>query len=271
MAVEPNFVYQEIAAPGIDGIMTKQTMAGAAVTGIPFSATQEQHRLQILGDGTRIEQTETSQFIRDSQGRTRIEASHAPGEGSSFVSIQDPVAGTGVVLNSGNKSANPVAFPKMVRAYSVAGAAPAGLPAPPPPDEAKRMAEMAAGGAGAGMGMGGTFNVLVSEPKMNGAKPTVEDLGSQLINGVMAKGTRSTVTIPAGEIGNDRAIQVVSERWYSDELHMIVKSSNSDPRFGTTEFNLKNILRGEPDPTLFQIPADYAPNKPALRTQGFPR
>jgi hypothetical protein len=87
--------------------------------------------------------------------------------------------------------------------------------------------------------------------------PTDESLGTQSINGVTAKGTRTTIDIPAGQIGNDRAIQVVNERWYSDDLQMVVKSSNSDPRFGTTTYELTNINRAEPDPTLFQIPSDY--------------
>ena len=78
------------------------------------------------------------------------------------------------------------------------------------------------------------------------------------MNGVLAKGTRSTITIPAGQIGNDHALLGVNERWYSDELGMPVKSSNSDPRFGTTTYELTNISRAAPDPSLFQIPADYS-------------
>jgi hypothetical protein len=78
------------------------------------------------------------------------------------------------------------------------------------------------------------------------------------VNGVLAKGIRSTITIPAGQIGNDRALQIVNERWYSDELGMPVKTSNSDPRFGTTTYELRNINRAAPDPALFQIPADYS-------------
>jgi hypothetical protein len=88
-------------------------------------------------------------------------------------------------------------------------------------------------------------------------KPVEEDLPAQNLNGVLATGRRTTVTIPAGEIGNDRPIQVVNETWYSSDLKMMVKSSNSDPRFGDTSFELTNIIRSEPDPGLFQIPADY--------------
>ena len=38
---------------------------------------------------------------------------------------------------------------------------------------------------------------------------------------------------------------------------MLVKSVNTDPRFGTTTYQLTNIVQGEPASTLFQIPADY--------------
>ena len=65
-------------------------------------------------------------------------------------------------------------------------------------------------------------------------KAKKESLGKQLIEGVEAEGTRSTVTIAAGEIGNERAIEIVSERWYSPELQTVVMTRHSDPRFGET-------------------------------------
>jgi len=84
-----------------------------------------------------------------------------------------------------------------------------------------------------------------------------ESLGTQTIEGVQAEGTRVTFTIPAGKIGNERPIVTVNERWYSQELQAVVMSKNSDPRMGETNYRLTNIVRSEPDPGLFQIPADY--------------
>lgn len=84
-----------------------------------------------------------------------------------------------------------------------------------------------------------------------------ESLGIQVIEGVQAEGTRITITIPAGEIGNERPIVTVNERWYSPELQTVVMTKNSDPRSGETTFRLTNINRNEPDPSLFQVPADY--------------
>ena len=84
-----------------------------------------------------------------------------------------------------------------------------------------------------------------------------EDLGVQTIEGVEAVGTRTITTIPAGAIGNERPIDMVYERWYSNELQLVVMSKNSDPRFGEQTYRLTNIVRSEPDPSLFEVPSDY--------------
>jgi len=85
-----------------------------------------------------------------------------------------------------------------------------------------------------------------------------EDLGVQFVNGVKAKGTRVTVTIPVGAFGNNRELKVVNERWYSPDLKTLVKSSNNDPRFGVNTYELTDISQAAPDPALFQPPANYA-------------
>ena len=87
--------------------------------------------------------------------------------------------------------------------------------------------------------------------------PTVEQLGTKVVEGVQAEGTRTTLTIPAGQIGNDRPIQIVDEMWRSPELQVIVHSEHSDPRMGSTVYSLQNISRSDPSPALFQVPADY--------------
>ncbi len=77
------------------------------------------------------------------------------------------------------------------------------------------------------------------------------------VEGVEAEGKRITHTIPAGEIGNDRPIEIVSESWYSSELQVLVMTRHSDPRRGETTYRLTNINRAEPDRSLFEVPADY--------------
>ena len=84
-----------------------------------------------------------------------------------------------------------------------------------------------------------------------------ESLGKQSIDGVEAEGTRRTFEIPAGEIGNERPIEIVFERWYSPELQVVVMTKHTDPRFGETTYRLTNINRSEPARELFEVPADY--------------
>jgi hypothetical protein len=90
-----------------------------------------------------------------------------------------------------------------------------------------------------------------------GAQINKEALGTQVIEGVQAEGTRITITIPAGQIGNERPIVTTNERWYSPELQTVVMTKNSDPRSGETTYRLTNLNRNEPDPALFQVPTDY--------------
>ena len=84
-----------------------------------------------------------------------------------------------------------------------------------------------------------------------------ESLGTQTMEGLQVKGTRTTSTIPEGALGNDRAIETVSERWFSADLQTVVMTKHSDPRSGTQTFQLRNVLRAEPSPSLFQLPSDY--------------
>ena len=99
-------------------------------------------------------------------------------------------------------------------------------------------------------------------------KPVKESLGKQMIEGVEAEGTRTTHTFPAGMIGNERPINIISERWYSPELQMVVLTKHNDPRFGETSYRLTNINRSEPTRTLFEVPSDYTVKEGA---RSFPR
>ena len=65
-----------------------------------------------------------------------------------------------------------------------------------------------------------------------------EDLGTQVIEGVVATGTRTTTTIAAGSIGNEQPILIVSEQWFSADLKVLVMTKHSDPRSGETSLSL---------------------------------
>jgi hypothetical protein len=93
--------------------------------------------------------------------------------------------------------------------------------------------------------------------KVGDPRRKVETLGKQVIEGVEVEGTRSTLTIPAGEIGNTLPIEVVDENWYSPELQTMIMSKLRDPRLGETTYRLTNINRNESDRSLFEVPADY--------------
>ncbi len=84
-----------------------------------------------------------------------------------------------------------------------------------------------------------------------------EQLGTKPISGLQAQGTRVTRTIPAGKIGNEKPIQVVTERWYSTDLQLPIATTHTDPMMGTMTSNLTNINRSAPDASLFQVPSDY--------------
>ncbi len=84
-----------------------------------------------------------------------------------------------------------------------------------------------------------------------------EELGVQNIEGVDAEGTRTITTIPVGAIGNERPIEITYEKWYSRDLQLVVMSRHNDPRFGEQTYRLTNIIRSEPDPSLFTLPSGY--------------
>jgi len=101
-----------------------------------------------------------------------------------------------------------------------------------------------------------------------------EDFGTQIINGVFAQGVRYTRTIPAGRIGNANPIKIVTERWYSPDLQVVVKTMHSDPMSGRVTYTLNNIQRTEPAASLFTVPPGYtvtpATSKPGRRGNGGP-
>lgn len=205
---------------------------GKVVKGAPFSATASTETTQTLQDGTSIHRTTTSNLYRDSQGRSRNEVTlsgfgplQASGKPHTMVSIADPVAGTHYMLDADHKVAHQM---KMHGA---------------PTAEQEQEFEQ-------------KMQARLQKEEASGAVKK-ESLGTQTINGVIAEGTRITRTIATGQIGNDKPIQIVFERWYSPDLQIVVKSTRTDPRFGTTTYTLNSVQRTEPAATLFTVPSDY--------------
>lgn len=86
---------------------------------------------------------------------------------------------------------------------------------------------------------------------------TTVSLGSRDFDGVRADGTKTTWTIAAGQIGNEKPIEIVSERWYAPDLLLVVHSRHADPRSGERIYRLEGIRREEPAADLFRVPEDY--------------
>jgi hypothetical protein len=237
--------------------------AAGPVLGAPYSATITNESVQTLADGNRIVQTSTGSTVRDSQGRTRqdtelpaignLSAANAP----HLVFIHDPVAQASYTLNLGDKTAHkmPVLPPLPPGGVGATGGTFAVRVAdgnPPPLQVSDAMPVTAAGFAGPG----GAFiekHLSVEGPD----SANTEDLGSQTMEGIVVNGTRTTHTIPVGQIGNERAITIVTEVWTSPDLKTTVYSKRTDPRMGEQTFRLTNIVRTEPSPALFTVPADF--------------
>jgi len=227
-----------------------EMVGGSPVKGAPYSAQAVTQSTQALADGNRIVNNTSASVYRDSEGRERREQSlpnigglSAQGAPTKTIFISDPVAGVNYSLDPSAKTA--VKLPAMK------------MGPPPPPGGSPATFVKGVPAIAGGMASGGANVMFFRSGVSDGAAPAVEQLGSQVINGVSADGTRTTVTIPAGQIGNDKPIQMVDEVWRSSELQVIVQSEHSDPRMGSTTYSLTNISRSEPSPALFQVPSDY--------------
>jgi hypothetical protein len=84
-----------------------------------------------------------------------------------------------------------------------------------------------------------------------------EELGSKTESGMNLVGRRTTETFPIGSIGNDREIVVTRTVWTAPDLQLDMLIELHDPRIGDTTTQVEVLSRDEPDPSLFQIPADY--------------
>jgi hypothetical protein len=207
---------------------------GRTVTGAPFTAQVVSTSTQTLADGGHIARNVNATIARDGQGRTYRQQIINLGPVSTAASktvvfLRDPVAHTAHVISTDTKTATLSHMPDHPHGSRGSNG--------PEPQAAGPRPE--------------------NRPMHPRSGETVEALAPQMVEGVWAEGTRVTRTIPAGSIGNDHELKVVSETWYAKDLQMVVMSKHSDPRMGESTFRLTNIQRTEPDATLFQVPAGY--------------
>jgi hypothetical protein len=265
--------------PGADFVfIASESFSGKVVKGAPYSAESVTESVQTLSDGNRIVNKMTSTVYRDSEGRTRREQTlkalgvlGASEEPLQMIFINDPVSGVTYSLDSRTRTAHKSGAFNFTfsRKPGVVGGDAHSFEFKVAPGTGTAtgarivMAEPLGSDSVAGarrvpLPEGGAASTYVFRTKSGpNANEVKQDLGKQNIEGVEAEGTRTTVTIPAGEIGNERAIEIVSERWYSPELQLVVMTRHSDPRSGETTYKLTNINRTEPAKTLFEVPSDY--------------
>lgn len=192
------------------------------VQGAPYSAQAVTQFTQTLASGDHIQRTTNGSIARDSQGRTRTERS--------FGAIGALSAGRGA-----GKTVmiyDPVASKSYVLESE---------------SKTARLMQIPAARAA---------NASTHAPRALASAKT-EELGTQVVQGVNAEGKRVTRVIPAGQEGNEKEIDIVTETWYSPDLQVVVMSKTSDPRYGDSVYQLTGITRAEPDPALFAVPSDY--------------
>lgn len=198
-----------------------------AVAGAPFSADVVSQSTLLLADGTPVTRETHGKMFRDSAGHTRSEIElESPVAGVAarrIVTIVDPVQGTSMVLDVAAKSATVFHLPSA------------------PAVTAMNLKLASAAQAGRAR-----VKQLTS--------PGSEDLGAMMMEGFAVTGTRRAGT---SEAAKGPFQKVVTESWFSKELKIDLLISRQEPQSASRTTKLTNITPGEPDPTVFQVPADY--------------
>ena len=234
----------------VDAFALTAVDIGPPVKDAPYSAQATTEIVQTLSDGNRIVRRTSAVLYRDSRGRTRREVTlegiagiTVTGAPLRMITISDPESGLTHFIDSNNQ------LRQSRNARTPPG--PGGVA----PQVWTGQVSGSSGQSGDTVQTGGSTIQVGVPPSPNANVEREEALGTRDIEGVSAEGTRTTVTIPAGVIGNERPIDSVTERWFSPALRILVLSRSSDPRFGVTTYRLSNITRAEPPAALFEAPA----------------
>ncbi|MEO6235954.1 MAG: hypothetical protein ABIQ52_03085 [Vicinamibacterales bacterium] len=237
-----------------------------AMKGAPYSADTVIEGSQVLADGNRISRKTTGRVYRDGEGRTRREEDLP--DGSVGISITDPVAGFSSSLDPAKKIAWKTSAggadaimgkleATMVegqRKIEVENAASQRQPSQRTTDQQAAEQKLVAAARGGGGTMARTTAPEATTP-----------LEHKTLEGVLVEGRKTTSVIPAGRIGNEQPLTIVSEEWRSAELNILVQTRHSDPRMGESSYRLLNIVRAEPDASLFMVPPDYTVKETGIR------
>jgi|HubBroStandDraft_6_1064221.scaffolds.fasta_scaffold208009_2 hypothetical protein len=248
-------------------------IAGAearVVKGKPYSADTSTESVQTLADGNRIAHRTVSKFYRDSEGRTRREETFGnvdpehPSPHEVKVFIDDPVSGTAFVLDPGSKTLEKLQRTRNFVDVPRADVHGAQIMLDLVKNDSETKGQAAPGKVFFNADHSsnpddGVLAMVIADENRNIVK---EDLGTRDIGGVDCTGTRQTSTIPAGAIGNDKPISIVTETWFSEAIGAVVESISDDPRYGKTTYQLTNLQLSEPPRSLFEPPANFKVNVP---------
>jgi hypothetical protein len=232
------------------------------VKGKPYSADTTTETVQTLADGNRIVHRTVSKFYRDSDGRTRREQTFGnvdpehPSPHEVKVFVDDPVSGLAFVLDPASKSADKVHRTRQFLDGHNAEDDGARIMIKSDSEEGEQSAAgpMLTKFRDEHSGDSNTNLARIEDDKRDVVK---EDLGTRNIEGVDCNGTRTTTTIPAGAIGNEKPISMVRETWYAPAIAAVVESTTEDPRYGKTTYHLTNVQLSEPSRSLFEAPGDF--------------
>lgn len=220
------------------------------VKGRPYSAETVMEKDQSLADGNHIHTEMHGKIFRDAEGRTRQETELRSRDGSQrvLIEIHDPIGKVYVQLEPESKTAT-------LYGYSLLGI---GTPVPAAASRAKTRPQPTAALSAPSNAATRSRSLSGVGAGISGAVTTqVEQLGTMVIEGLTVSGTRLTITRPAGAAGNDQPIVSSHETWFSNDQQIAVLTVLKHPQMGQTTYKLVNIQVGDPDPLLFQVPADY--------------
>jgi hypothetical protein len=211
---------------------TTVELAPARAARLPYTAEYKITRVKTLADGTAITHESTEVVAVDSQGRRMTSTTNIPLLGDQTpvtrVSVYDPMAHTNSNWSVPGQKATVTAMPTPGAARpSCATTAPV------------------------------TAAVITSTARV---KPVVEDLGVETVQGIEARGRRTTTTTPAGAIGNNEPLVRTNEVWTAIApglRGLVAREVSDDLQTGKMTKELTNLSQSEPDAAIFQVPARY--------------
>ena len=260
-------------------VQARMPLETRTVKNAPYSAEVVTDHIQQLADGNRIVEHSSGRVYRDKEGRVRREEDRP--SGNPAISIFDPVSGVSYSLDPERriawKSSAQVGLALMNKldAAKMEAArieelkrrveqAPEVIEMRKKVEAEHRTAETMTVETAGGM-------MTMRRSSIGGEQHKEEALPARTIEGVRVEGRRMTTTIAAGAIGNEWPITIVSEEWTSPDLQLLVLTDRKDPRNGDSSYKLQGIQRGDPSPSLFQVPSDYEVRETGIRRFDYQR